>query len=165
MLSCRCIDRVRQQHRKPSWSWCRIADTACEAQGFCFVASSCYQWQGIASMQKNWILHKNIVWCNCSYLMGLGYTQKKKNLIGMTELMYFSVFSLWHWGAESVTNTSTYLLSTLTPAWLNDDYTCCRHLQVWHEKPSSQSLMHDYHGNQVLTVLAEPFIMTLCFCG
>ena len=48
----------------------------------------------------------------------------------MTELMYFSVFSLWHWGAESVTNTNTYLLSTLTPAWLNDDYTCCQHLQV-----------------------------------
>ena len=48
----------------------------------------------------------------------------------MTELMYFCVFSLWHWGAESVTNTNTYLLSTLTPAWLNDDYTCCQHLQV-----------------------------------
>ena len=74
-MSCRCIDTVRQQHRKPSWSWCRIVDTACEAQGFCFVASSCYQWQGIASMQKNWILHNFFVWCNCSYPMCLGYTQ------------------------------------------------------------------------------------------
>lgn len=162
--SCRFIDKVRQQHRKFSWSWCRIVDTA---QGFCFVASSCYQRPGIASMQKNCILHKNIVWCNSSYPMCLGYAWKNYNSDRDDRINAFLCLLSLTLGCKvnykhqhlSVINIDT----CLTEWWPTHAVSVCK--CVWHEKPSSRNLMYDYHGNQVLTVLAEPFSMTLCFCA